>query len=70
MNYSVHFCLGNEEIFQIYDAPIPRVGDHLSMEADTFRVRTVTHAWHRGRAGKPYLYITVALEMKVEVDDV
>jgi hypothetical protein len=66
MNYSVHFCLGNEEIFQIYDAPIPRVGDHLSMEADTFRVRTVTHAWHRGRAGKPYLYITVALEMKEE----
>jgi hypothetical protein len=66
MNYSVHFCLGNEEIFQIYDAPIPRVGDHLSMEEDTFRVRTVTHAWHRGRAGKPYLYITVALEMKEE----
>ncbi len=35
MNYSVNFCLDGEQLFQVYDAPIPSVGDHLNMEAGT-----------------------------------
>jgi hypothetical protein len=36
MDYSVHFFFDGEELFQAYDAPVPRVGDLVSMEADTF----------------------------------
>jgi hypothetical protein len=35
MDYSVHFCLNDEELFQVYSAPIPRVGDHLSIATST-----------------------------------
>lgn len=69
MEYSVHFCLAQrEEIFQAYDAPVPRVGDRVTVTTDTtddtFVVSSVHHKWIVGRAGKPSLYVVVELAMK------
>jgi hypothetical protein len=66
MNYSVHFCLNGEELFQVYSAPIPRVGDYVTTTTDTtdnaFVVSSVHYKWIMGRAGKPSLYVVVELD--------